>query len=289
MMKFDFHCHSHFSDGQLSPVELVDYALEREIELLALTDHDTVDGIAVAQKYINKLTLSSGKFNFQLAAGVEISALTDFGEVHVVGLNIDSENQDLLLALKTQQGKRWQRAEKIDQQLGKLGVTGVLQECEKQVVQVITRSHIAKAIVSLGHAKDMQQAFKKYIGKKGRIKVSKGWMSLEQAISLIHEAGGISILAHPTRYPLSNKKLSLLIENFKLAGGQAMEMAYPSLNKDKRDWLKIHLDKNQLLASSGSDFHYSGLKWSDLGRFPVLDGQIPHVIHQMFPENSLIG
>lgn len=271
-IKFDFHCHSHFSDGQLSPQALIEYATEREIQLLALTDHDTISGLEEVSRFIGEQDLP-----IKLINGVEISALSEFGEVHIVGLAIDPRHSELCCALSEQQQKRWQRAENIDEKLQKLGVNGVLDWCKIHVKQVVTRSHMAKALVDLGYAKDLQQAFKKYIGKKGKVKVPKDWMSLPQAIELIGKAGGVSVLAHPTRYPLSNRKLSLLIESFKQAGGDAIEMAYPSLNADKIAWLKIQRENHNLLASSGSDFHYPNLKWTDLGRFPHLDAGIPHV------------
>ena len=104
-----------------------------------------------------------------------------------------------------------------------------------------------------------------------------GILAVQDAIGLIQAAGGKAVLAHPTRYPLTNRKLSLLIKAFKEAGGDAIEMAYPSLNPDKMAWLKVHREQNELFASSGSDFHFPGLKWTDLGRFPSLDNSIPHV------------
>ena len=275
-VKYDFHTHSNYSDGLLSPTELVDYALEREVQFLALTDHDSISGLDEAREYIAEANLS-----IRLIKGVEISALTEFGEIHIVGLGIDDTHAELIACLTAQQNKRWQRAEVICQKLEKAGVAGVLDLCRAQVRQVITRSHIAKAIVELGHAKDMQQAFKKYIGKQGRIKVPKDWMEIGTAIEIIKSAGGIPVLAHPTRYPLSNRKLSLLIKNFADSEGEAIEMAYPSLNADKTAWLKIHQESNQLMASSGSDFHYPNLRWTDLGRFPALDSSIPHVSEKL--------
>ncbi|TQV87470.1 PHP domain-containing protein [Aliikangiella coralliicola] len=271
-MRYDFHCHSHFSDGALSPEALIDYAIDKEIDVLALTDHDSTGGLESAREQIKAIGAS-----LRLLNGIEISALTEFGEIHIVGLDIDAENEGLKRTLAIQQKNRWSRVEEYDVKLAKIGVKGILQEVRNQAVEVATRPHIARAIVNLGFAKDMDQAFKRYIGKKGRIKVSKSWVPMAEAIDLIRQAGGISVLAHPTRYPLSNRKLSLLIESFKCEGGNAMEMAYPSLNRDKSDWLKIHREKNGLLASSGSDFHYPNLRWTDLGRFPNLDPSIPHV------------
>jgi 3',5'-nucleoside bisphosphate phosphatase len=275
-MKFDFHCHSHFSDGKLSPQALIDYALERNIELLALTDHDTIDGLSIASQYI-----SDNDFPINLVNGVEISALTEFGEIHIVGLGLDIGNQILVDRLKEQQKQRWIRAEAFDEKLIKAGVSGVLQLLQSDVKQVVTRTHIANAIVKLGFAKDMQQAFKKYIGKQGRVKVAKNWMSMQEAIALIRQAGGIAVLAHPTRYPISNRKLSYLIEAFANEEGQGIELSYPSLNKDKMEWLKLHQEKNGLVASSGSDFHYPDLRWTDLGRFPQIDPTIPHVFESL--------
>ncbi|MCW8876438.1 MAG: PHP domain-containing protein [Kangiellaceae bacterium] len=271
-MKFDFHCHSDFSDGTLSPQQLLKYAAEREIQLLSLTDHDTVSGLSILKKEIG-----SSNASLRLIPGIEISASCDFGEVHIVGLDIDEENQDLIKRLEIQQAARWQRAKLIQGKLSKCGVEGVYDHLQDNVKQVVTRTHIAKAIVGIGSAKDMQQAFKKYIGKKGRARVKQEWMSMEEAIHLIHGAGGMAVLAHPTRYPVSNRKLAYLIESFKSIGGQAIETAYPSLNKDKSAWLELHRSKNGLLASSGSDFHYPDLKWTDLGRFPRLSDDIPHV------------
>jgi 3',5'-nucleoside bisphosphate phosphatase len=276
MKKFDFHCHSLFSDGTLSPAALVEYAHDRHIEVLALTDHDCIDGLAEAQ-----VTIEQNNYSIQLINGVEISALTDFGEIHIVGLNLNLNHQPLIEQLKIQQEKRWQRAKAYDQKLQKAGVIGVFDRLQNNVKQVVTRTHIAKAIVELGFAKDMQQAFKRYIGKQGRIKVTKDWMTMAQAIKLIQQSGGVAIMAHPTRYPISNRKLSLLIEQFSEEGGDAIELSYPSLNPDKMAWLKLHQEKNNLIASSGSDFHYPNLRWTDLGRFPYLDHNIPHVYHKI--------
>ncbi|WP_444998388.1 PHP domain-containing protein [Aliikangiella sp. IMCC44359] len=274
--KYDFHCHSHFSDGALSPKQLIDYASERDIHCLALTDHDSISGLSEASEYI-----LSQQLPIKLINGVEISSLTEYGEIHIIGLAVDPLNKALINALNIQQEKRWLRAEVINESLIKAGVHGVLEYCKKEVKQVITRSHIAKAMVELEQVKDMQQAFKKYIGKQGRIKVPKNWMCLEEAIEVIKSAGGIPVLAHPTRYPLSNRKLSYLIQTFAQNGGEGIEMAYPSLNQDKMNWLKVHQKANELLASCGSDFHYPNLRWTDLGRYPRLDPTIPHVLDRL--------
>lgn len=275
-MRYDFHSHTHHSDGILSPEQLVARAEEKEIELLAISDHDSISGIKNARRYVK-----ANNLKLNLVNAIEISAQSDFGEIHIVGLNIDVNDPDLLNLITRQQDKRWQRARAFELKFQKIKIEGVLSELEKSCKQVVTRSHIARALVTLGHVKDNNQAFKKYIGKKGRVKMTTDWVPMEHAISAIQAAGGLAILAHPTRYPMSVRKLGYLIEEFKIANGDALELAYPSLTPDKRGWLEVQRNKNDLLASGGSDFHYPDLKWSDLGRFPIIDKNIPHVLDQI--------
>ncbi len=276
MTRYDFHCHTHFSDGVLSPEQLIDRAENKGVELLAISDHDSVSGIEPARAY-----LQTSQLKLKLVDAIELSAQSDFGEIHIVGLNIDRNDSNLLSVIELQQRKRWERVKLFEQKFLKLNIHGVLAELQSSCKQVVTRSHVARALVSLGHVKDNNQAFKKYIGKKGRVKVPTSWVPMQEAISAIHKAGGLAILAHPTRYPMSNRRLSYLIEEFAIAGGDALEVAYPSLSPDKKAWLELHRNKYELLASGGSDFHYPDLKWSDLGRFPQINKEIPHVLDRI--------
>jgi len=273
MIRYDFHSHTHYSDGVLSPEDLVERAEEKGLDLLAISDHDSVSGIAKARAHIkaNKLKLS-------IVDSIELSAQSDFGEIHIVGLNIDTDHTGLLELLDKQQKKRWQRAGIFEEKFQKIGIDGVMEDLKSRCKDVVTRSHIASALVNLGHVKDFNQAFKQFIGKKGRVKVATDWVSMEDAIVSIHEAGGVAILAHPTRYSMSNRRLGYLIEEFKINAGDAIEVSYPSLNPDKKNWLEIQREKNDLLASAGSDFHYPNLKWSDLGHFPTVAQNTPHVL-----------
>ena len=275
-MRYDFHSHTHYSDGTLSPADLVVRAESKGIELLAISDHDSISGLKEAKQAINQQNLE-----LKLVESIEISAQSDFGEIHIVGLNIDPQNQSFLKLITEQQQKRWVRAEKIADKFDSLGINGIFEQLKSSCVEVVTRSHIARALVDLGFVKDNQQAFKKYIGKKGRVKVPAEWMSMETAVEAIHGAGGVAVLAHPTRYPMSNRRLSYLIEEFKLCGGDAIETSYPSLNKDKQVWLESLREQNDLLASGGSDFHYPDLKWTDLGRFAKIHQDVPHVLSRI--------
>ncbi len=274
--KYDFHSHTFYSDGALSPSELVLRAVEKQVEWLAISDHDTVSGLEEAQQLIQ-----SNQLNLNLVNSLELSAQSDFGEIHIIGLNIDPSNQRLIQALEQQQKNRWARAEQICKKLEVLKVNGIFDYLQTHCREVVTRSHIARALVDTEQVSNIQQAFKKYLGKKGRVKVAAEWVAMDEAIALIQQSGGVAVLAHPTRYPISNRKLGYLIEEFKNAGGDAMEVSYPSLSPDKQTWLYQLLDKNQLLASAGSDFHYPDLKWTDLGRFKPVNPELPHVFQNL--------
>ncbi len=275
-MRYDFHAHTHYSDGVLSPSQLVARAGDKGVELLAISDHDSISGIAEAREFVNTQGM-----DLTVIEAIELSAQSNFGEIHIVGLNIDSNNTDLVALTKQQQQKRWSRVEAMELKFKKLNVEGVLADLVASCKQVVTRSHVARSLIKLGYVKDNNQAFKKYMGKKGRVKVATDWVTMEQAISTIKGAGGLAILAHPTRYAMSNRKLSYLIEEFQIAGGDAIELSYPSISPDKMGWLEIQRSKNNLLASGGSDFHYPDLKWSDLGRFPRIRDGIPHVLNSI--------
>jgi len=275
-MRYDFHAHTHYSDGILSPAQLVTRAHGKGVELLAISDHDSISGIAEAKDIV-----CSEELSLTVIEAIELSAQSDFGEIHIVGLNIDSDNLDLIALTKQQQQKRWSRVEEMELKFKKLNVEGVLVDLRANCKQVVTRSHVARSLIKLGYVKDNNQAFKKYMGKKGRVKVSTDWVTMEQAVSIIQGAGGLAILAHPTRYPMSNRRLSYLIEEFQIAGGDAIELSYPSISPDKMGWLEVQRSKNNLLASGGSDFHYPDLKWSDLGRFPRIRDDIPHVLNSI--------
>lgn len=270
---YDFHSHTNYSDGVLSPVKLAQRASDRDVALLAISDHDSISGLEEAERYCRE-----NNIQVKIIPAIEISSQSDFGEIHIVGLGIDPINAQLKAKILLQQQRRWDRVEVMEVKFRALGIEGVLDSVKAGCKEVVTRTHIARSLVELGFAKDSNQAFKKYIGKKGRVKVKSEWLSMAESIELIQQAGGLAVLAHPTRYPMSNRRLSYLIEEFKLAGGDGIEMAYPSLSPDKRGWLEVQRGKNDLLASGGSDFHYPDLKWSDLGYFPKIPDGIPHVL-----------
>jgi hypothetical protein len=263
--RIDLHSHTTYSDGGLTPQELINRASTMQIDMLAITDHDTVAALDIAQRYILEKNIP-----IELINGIEISTAWHGFEIHVVGLNIDKHNPDIINLINAQQQARELRATLMGEKLVKCGFENIYEKA-KNLAQKgsITRSHFAKVLHQQGHVSTLQKAFDKYIGKGQRAFVKPQWCSIEEAIAVIHQAGGNAVLAHPIRYDLSGKWLRRLIVDFKEAKGDALEAALPQMNNDQRKLMLNYCEEYQLRASVGSDFHYPS-KWSDLGRHLTL-------------------
>ncbi|MCG7560889.1 PHP domain-containing protein [Pseudoalteromonas sp. McH1-42] len=261
MIKYDLHSHSTFSDGRLAVGALLERATERGVDVLAITDHDTTAGIAPARAYITDQQLP-----LSLISGVEISTKWESFEIHIVGLNIDESNNALSTLLASQQQKRRDRAKEIGARLAKRGYEGIYEQAQTLAENAeITRAHFAKALVDRGVAKNIQGVFKKFLGRNKIGYVPSSWCSMSEAIDAIHQAGGVSVLAHPGRYQMSNKWLRKLLSEYSAAGGKAMEVAQPQQAPSERQFLGQLSREFDLLASQGSDFHYP-TNWLDLGK-----------------------
>jgi 3',5'-nucleoside bisphosphate phosphatase len=263
--RIDLHSHTNCSDGGSSPQELIERAVNFQLDVLAITDHDTVVGLHSAQRYIK-----DKNYPLLLINGIEISTAWQGFEIHIVGLNIDTTNQTLLNLIASQQQLREQRAVAMGEKLEKCGFADVYSAAKALAVVgekqgSITRAHFAKVLFQQGHVATMQKAFDKYIGKGKRAYVKPNWCSIEQAIDVIHAAGGSAVMAHPIRYDLSAKWLRRLIVQFKADGGDALEIVLPQMAPQQREIMLNYCLEYNLHASMGSDFHYPS-KWSDLGR-----------------------
>ncbi|PCI59355.1 MAG: phosphatase [Gammaproteobacteria bacterium] len=263
--RIDLHSHTSYSDGGLTPQELIERAVNFQLDVLAITDHDTVSGLASAHCYINDKNLP-----LKLVNGIEISTAWQGFEIHIVGLNIDPNNQVLTELITKQQTLRELRAITMGEKLLKCGFSDVYDKA-KTIAAVgdkkgsITRAHFAKVLLQQGHVATMQKAFDKYIGKGQRAYVKPNWCSIEEAVNAIHTAGGSAVMAHPIRYDLSAKWLRRLIVQFKEDGGDALEIVLPQMAPQQRQLMLNYCLEYDLHASMGSDFHHPS-KWSDLGR-----------------------
>lgn len=260
-MLADLHCHSHYSDGSLSIAELLQRARERGVELLAITDHDTVSGSVEAGAQL--AATDSQAHHLQLVHGVEISCQWHAFEIHIVGLNLDPSAIPLVTLLDRQQAKRQQRFQAILTKLQKRGVELTTEECH--VSGMPTRKHIADAMVKRGIVDKPQQAFDRYLGKGNSAYVAADWCSISEAIDAIHAAGGDAVLAHPHAYKLSNKWLRKLCVEAKQWGLDGIEVSISQQPQGHRMALAEFASDYQLKASQGSDFHHPH-GWRDLGK-----------------------
>ncbi|EGQ9573575.1 PHP domain-containing protein [Vibrio alginolyticus] len=260
-MRIDLHSHTTASDGRLEPKDLVERALSFDIEVLAITDHDTVDGLALAKQYVQDNNLP-----IKIINGIEISTVWQNKDIHIVGLNIDPENKQLSALIEQQKQHRITRSELIAERLQKATRVGVLEEVRKIAGDApVTRAHFAKWLVDNGYAKTMQMVFKKYLTRNNPGYVPPNWCSMKDAVDAIHAAGGMAVLAHPGRYKLTAKWIKRLLAAFVEAGGDAMEVAQPQQAQQERRNLADYAIQYKLLASQGSDFHYPS-PWMELGR-----------------------
>jgi len=282
-MRIDLHSHTTASDGRLPPHELIDRALGFQLDVLAITDHDTVDGLATAHQYIQ-----DNELQLQLINGIEISTVWQNKDIHIVGLNIDPESAALNGLIIKQKNHRESRAELIAHRLEKATQEGVLEDVKAIAGDApITRAHFAKWLVDNGYAKTMQQVFKKYLTRNNPGYVPPNWCTMKEAVEAIHAAGGQAVLAHPARYDLTAKWIKRLISAFVEAGGDAMEVAQPQQGQQERRNLADYAIQYNLLASQGSDFHYPS-PWMELGRNLWLPSGVEPVWKDWGIEPSLV-
>jgi predicted metal-dependent phosphoesterase TrpH len=250
MIPVDFHCHSTYSDGSYPVKELLDMAKANGSKYIALTDHDTVNGVKEARAYAKNIGL-----NF--FGGVEISVTWEKNNlVHIVGLNIDENNQTLVDNLNNLRSNRFTRGKKIAEKLEKAGIPGAFEGAMKYCsnIEALSRTHFLRFLVDSGYAKP-SNAFDKYLapGKVGY--VPQTWASLEDAVKWITDSGGIAIIAHPSRYKFTRTKLLRLIDDFKQYGGRGIEVISSSHSKEDANSIAIIANNHDLLCSLGSDFH----------------------------------
>lgn len=269
----DLHCHSTASDGALSPAALVERAAGRGVTHLSLTDHDTIAGLAEAQT-------AAQVQGIELIPGVELSCLWKSRTIHIVGLDFDPAAEGFRQALERQNENRWARARMIAERLGKLGIDDLLARASEAAGgDVPGRPHFAQVLTEAGVVNNTGQAFKRYLGagKPGDVKAF--WPELSEVVRWITEAGGVAVLAHPRKYQLTATKLRELTSDFRRAGGQAIEVSTSGQSSGDLGFLAELCRKEKLLASQGSDFHFPGAPWCELGRIMKMPDGLEPVWH----------
>lgn len=268
-MIFDLHSHTLFSDGVLSPPDLIARAIENGVDVLSITDHDCIDayreGIPVPKQ-------------IRLLPGIELSTQWGMAGIHVLGLNIDPRSDAIATAAREQAETRLQRARRIASNLAKKGIGGAFEGALKlSHGNYIGRPHFAQYLIDIGKADSMHTAFKKYMGDGKAGDVRKQWAELPQVIEWIRGAGGVAVLAHPLKYKLTRTRLKRLLDAFVAAGGEGMEVVSGRQTAQQTSDMGQLCSQKKLLASCGSDFHMPGKPWAELGAFSPMPAYVTPV------------
>lgn len=237
---------------------------------LALTDHDTIAGLSAAK-------LAASDEGMELINGIELSCVWRSHTIHVVGLDFDERQEAFRAALARQNDNRWQRARLIADKLAKLNVPDLLDRATAFAGgDVPGRPHFASVLVEAEVVPRPAHAFKRYLGtgKPGDVKAC--WPELAEVVEWIVQAGGIAVLAHPRKYRLTATKLRELVKDFQAVGGQGIEVSVSGQSSGDLGFVAELARRQGLWASQGSDFHFPGAPWCELGRIMKMpDGLEP--------------
>lgn len=256
-MCIDLHLHSFYSDGILSPGELVRMAVANGLEGIALTDHDTVEGI--------EEFLDHARHDITLIPGFEVSALHRGISVHILGYGVDHRNNELLSGLRKLQEGREKRNREIIGKLRDMGHDIRIEELEAVSTHGQTgRPHIARLLKEKGIVRTPNDAFTLFFGKKGPAWVKRFAYSAAESIGMIHQAGGIAVLAHPGKIDCHPGNISLFIAELTERGLDGIEVYHPSHPPAVEKKLRQIAEKYQLVLSGGSDYHGNHKNFSSM-------------------------
>lgn len=248
MAWIDLHTHSRYSDGTYTPAGLVDLAVKRKIAALALTDHDTVAGVAEFLAYAAQRQLPA-------LGGVEISAWHEDLTIHILGYGLNHTNPNLLARLAELQTARQERNQGIFEKLRQLGIRAELSEIAQQENGQIGRPHIARLLVRKKVVRTTHEAFSRFLRRGGAAYVESLRIHAAEAVRLVREAGGLAMLAHPAILDATLETVAELIQLLKPAGLSGLEAYYPTHTKKQTRILLALAAEHGLLACGGTDFH----------------------------------
>lgn len=246
----DLHAHTTASDGSLTPRQLVERAARQGVKALAITDHDTLDGLAEA--------FSAGQeFGVEIVPGLEISAEFPIGTMHILGYYIDTESQLLLENLAMLRQARNTRNPRIIKKLQELGLDITLAEVEEVAGgEVVGRPHFARVMIAKGYVQTANEAFEKYLAKGAPAYFDKARLDPQVALEVIKKAGGVSVLAHPYQLKTkSNEELTKIIADLKMMGLDGLEVIYSRHSTQQVADYQALAQHYDLLVTGGSDFH----------------------------------
>lgn len=250
-MSIDLHTHSTASDGTMHPADLVKYAHRKGLSALALTDHDTIEGIGAA-------VAAGDVLGIEVVPGLELSVKYRDHNIHLLGYLFDPQNEELRVALDRLQTGRRERNRKIILNLNRLGCSIQFNELQQSAGPGQNgRPHIARLMIEKKCVGTMDEAFEKYLGHDGLAYASRFVYGAGEAISLIQNAGGIAVLAHPLQLERSVDDLPHFVQQLRELGLDGIEAYYPNHSRQFRKHLISLAEKLSLVVTGGSDFHGS--------------------------------
>ena len=268
----DLHCHSSASDGLLPAADVARRAAGNGVEMLSLTDHDNLGGLADARQVAEETGM-------RFINGVEISIEWGGLQVHILGYNFAASDAVLNAGLESIRAGRLERARRMSLELEKIDITGSFEGALRYAENptLVSRAHFARYLVEIGVCKDVRSVFESYIvpGRPGY--VDHRWVTLADAVGWIVGAGGIASVAHPGRYKFSRPEMRSLLEEFKSLGGQAVEVISGSHSAENVALFSRLAREFGFMASCGSDFHGPGESYIDLGKIPPLPASLTPV------------
>lgn len=251
MKQIDLHTHSNASDGSCSPAEVIKMAADAGLSAVALTDHDTMNGVPEALE-------AAQKINIECIPGIELSAVYGDREVHIVGLFLEPKDPVLADRLAAFQHIREQRNLKMIEKMKAAGVDITMEKLRAlEGDAVITRANLARYLVHTGYAASIKEVFDKYLSPGMPFYVPKTGVSPEDAVRAICDGGGVAILAHPLLYGFTSSQLDTCIELLKGCGLRGIETYYSTYSPADERNMKRLANRHHLLWSGGSDFHGS--------------------------------
>jgi 3',5'-nucleoside bisphosphate phosphatase len=268
----DLHNHSTRSDGLLSPTQLIELAARNGVDAIALTDHDTLEGVEEAAAAAHQAGIT-------FIPGVEISVSWGSATLHVVGLQVDPTSQVLRAGLDQIRSGRLERGKVIAAALERLGIHGTFEAALAlaQDERLLSRTHFARHLAESGVVKDTQQAFDKYLAKGKPAFVAHHWADFGDSIAWIRGSGGVAVLAHPGRYDLKPMMRHEMLSQFKALGGEAIEVVTGSHRPEEYAlWQREALEFG-FQASRGADYHGPGESPAEPGRLPQLHASLTPV------------
>jgi len=269
----DLHLHTTASDGSLTPKKLVEVAVERGMEVISITDHDTIDGLEEGAKRACELGV-------KFVNGIELSSEWNGREVHILGYFLDPKDENLKKELKKMQKARDARNYKILEKLAQYKMYITMEELQEEAGgNIVSRAHIANLLLNKGYVYSKGEIFKRYLGIGGLAYVPKGDLTPERAVEIIRENGGIASLAHPKYISEDEVRLTELINDLKVAGLEAMEVYYSNFSLKEVIKYKNIARRRGLLLTGGSDYH-GGNK----GNIEIGDGAVPMKVYEEMEE-----